>query len=177
MSVIDRGPGAPCAPTPEPLLREATRLCAELAGGAVCAPPGPVRLADRFRGAVLGDPMAQLVAHRRALASGAARVIALLRFARFLEGRGLDELATVPWSELARLCPDDPAPAVSLARLFLARGRRTDRTTAERLRDYDRVFRYARRALAHLSDPHPVSDWMRSAGAEVTLLKGQYAMH
>ncbi|MFM8273727.1 MAG: hypothetical protein ACKODX_15560 [Gemmata sp.] len=174
MIATERPADPRCERGHDPLARDAARLCAELTDGAVRAPAAPDRLGDWFRRAVLGDPAARLERHRRQLASGEQRPIALLRFARFLEGSGLGELATVPWSELARVCPDDPVPAVALARLFLARARRGDRSTAERLRDFDRFFRYARRATVTLPDPGPVPDWVRAAAAEMTLLKGQY---
>ncbi len=161
-----------------PLLQAATRLCRELADGRVSESGDcGAGLRGWFNRVVRGDLSAELAWHRRELASEFPRPFALLRFARFLGRCGFADLATVPWSTLARQCPDDSTPALALANLFLARARRTDRSTAERLRDFDRFFRYASRAAALLSDSHAVRGWMRTAGAELTLLKGQYELN
>ena len=154
----------------------AVRLCQELADGSVRPPAVPPRRGllgwlDRL---FFPDPAAEVDRHRGELAVTPLRPLAVLRFARFLERRGHDDLCTVPWSLLYRLCPDDPEPAVALAGLFLARGRRADRPTADRLHDYARFFRYAGRALAAVPPDHPVRAWHTAAGVEVTLLKGNY---
>jgi hypothetical protein len=160
----------------DPVFVAAARLCQELVRGTVRPPQevqagGVLVWARRLTG---GDPLGDLARLRADLAGPNRRPVAVMRFARFLEQRGYDGLCTVTLSYLHRLCPADPGPPAMLARLFLARARRVERGAGARLRDYDRFFRYADRALPAAGPGDPLRGMRTAAAVEVTILKGHY---
>jgi hypothetical protein len=100
---------------------------------------------------------------------------ALVRLGRCLIDLGYPNLGTVVFRQVLRLHPQDREVPAVLARLYLHRAQRVDRTTTARLADFSRAFRFANHALRYAPQDRDLANVRLLASTDATLLKGQYA--